>query len=382
VWFAAASGEGADSVIGVRMARGRGVAGWVTEHGQPVIVPDVYTDQRFFPGIDEHSGFTTRSILCVPLQTKGHTIGAIEVMNKGNGTFNQDDQELLQALAAPAATAIENAQLYAEKTKTIERLAQTQSQLVQSAKLAAVGELAAGIAHEINNPLTSILGLTSLLLESPPGTTIDGEARDDLDMVNREAQRARDIVRGLLDFARTGSPKRQAADMNQLIEDAIFLVYTKSVSYKIDLEKSLSELPPLYLDINQVKQIVVNLLNNGVQAMLEDNNQGRPAKLMIATRANPNSQPPTITLTVSDTGPGIAPEHLDKIFDPFFTTKEVGQGTGLGLSISYSIIEQHGGAITVDSTPGQGTSFTVTLPVEPVSDQSQQEDSLWQANEF
>lgn len=382
VWFAAASGKGADSVIGVRMARGRGVAGWVTEHGQPVIVPDVYTDQRFFPGIDEHSGFTTRSILCVPLQTKGHTIGAIEVMNKGDGTFNQDDQELLQALAAPAATAIENAQLYAEKTKTIERLAQTQSQLVQSAKLAAVGELAAGIAHEINNPLTSILGLTSLLLESPPGTTIDGEARDDLDMVNREAQRARDIVRGLLDFARTGSPKRQAADMNQLIEDAIFLVYTKSVSYKIDLEKSLSELPPLYLDINQVKQIVVNLLNNGVQAMLEDNNQGRPAKLMIATRANPNSQPPTITLTVSDTGPGIAPEHLDKIFDPFFTTKEVGQGTGLGLSISYSIIEQHGGAITVDSTPGQGTSFTVTLPVEPVSDQSQQEDSLWQANEF
>ncbi len=382
VWFAAASGKGAHSVIGVRMARGRGVAGWVTEHGQPVIVPDVYTDQRFFPGIDEHSGFTTRSILCVPLQTKGHTIGAIEVMNKGDGIFNQDDQELLQALAAPAATAIENAQLYAEKTKTIERLAQTQSQLVQSAKLAAVGELAAGIAHEINNPLTSILGLTSLLLESPPGTTIDGEARDDLDMVNREAQRARDIVRGLLDFARTGSPKRQAADMNQLIEDAIFLVYTKSVSYKIDLEKSLSELPPLYLDINQVKQIVVNLLNNGVQAMLEDNNQGRPAKLIIATRANPNSQPPTITLTVSDTGPGIAPEHLDKIFDPFFTTKEVGQGTGLGLSISYSIIEQHGGTITVDSTPGQGTSFTVTLPVEPVSDQSQQEDSLWQANEF
>ncbi len=365
VRFAAASGEGADAVIGISMARGQGIAGWVTESGQPVIVPDVYTDHRFFADIDKSSGFTTRSILCVPLQTKGHTIGAIEVMNKKESTFNRDDQELLQALAAPAATAIENARLYQEQTKTIKRLAETQSQLVQSAKLAAVGELAAGIAHEINNPLTSIIGLTSLILDTLPETEPNTEMRTDLTVVNAEAVRASKIVRGLLNFARTDAPKRQRTDFNQLIEAAIFLVYTKSVSYKVELKKLLADLPAVYLDVNQFKQVVVNLLNNAVQAMLEHNNSGNPAVLTVATASNPAAEPPEIVFSISDTGPGIAPEHLPKIFDPFFTTKEVGQGTGLGLSISYGIVEQHGGTIRVESTPGQGTCFTVTLPADP-----------------
>lgn len=380
VWFATASGEGAETVIGVRMGRGQGIAGWVTEHGKPVIVPDVHTDQRFFPDIDKHSGFTTRSIMCVPLTSKGHTIGAIEVMNKKEGTFNQADQELLQALAAPAATAIENAQLYEEKTRTIERLAQTQSQLIQSAKLAAVGELAAGIAHEINNPLTSILGLTSLMLDSPPATTLDGEAREDLEMMHAEAQRARDIVRGLLDFARAGTPRRQIIDFNQLIEEAIFLVYTKSVSYKVELSKQFSDLPNVYWDASQIKQVIVNLLNNAVQAMLDNPEAERPAQLAISTRLNSNSDPPDVICTISDTGPGIAPEHMDKIFDPFFTTKEVGEGTGLGLSISYSIVEQHGGSISVNSVPGQGTTFVVTLPVNTAAESARQEASSWQTN--
>jgi signal transduction histidine kinase len=401
VWFAAASGEGSEAVIGLHMALGQGLAGWVAEKGEPVIVPDVYADTRFFSDMDKNSGFTTRSILCVPLQTKGHTIGAIEVMNKKNGIFDKEDLALLQALAAPAAAAIENAQLYEDQSHAIKRLAETQRQLIQSAKLAGVGELAAGIAHEINNPLTTIIGLASLLLDTSVPTA-EQERHEDLRMINQEARRARDIVRGLLNFARADTPKRQPTDLNQLIEECIFLVYTKSVSYKIELRKLLEPLPEMFLDVNQMKQVIVNLLNNAIQAMHD--NQGRPARLTVTTSLvapsataqaqqgrNGRSQKKrkatlaaagsevaevyqqsqnaaldselTVVCKISDTGQGIKPEHLDKIFDPFFTTKEVGQGTGLGLSISYSIVEKHGGQINVESTPGQGTTFTLIFPV-------------------
>lgn len=361
VWFAAASGEGSEAVLGLRMDLGQGIAGWVAQKGEPIIVPDVYTDDRFFADMDKQSGFTTQSILCVPLQTKGHTIGAIEVMNKKRGTFNKEDLSLLQSLATSAATAIENAQLYQEQIGTIERLAETQSQLIQSAKLAAVGELAAGVAHEINNPLSTIILLTSLLLDPRSETAGPEKQSEDLQMVNQEARRARDIVRSLLDFARADTPKRQPTDFNQLVEEAIFLVHA-GVSQKITLKKNLSPLPEVYLDVNQIKQVIVNLLNNAVQAMLDSHNKA--ARLTITTTLNNSNEhvPPEIVCQISDTGQGIEPDHLDKIFDPFFTTKEVGQGTGLGLSISYSLIEKHGGNISVESTLNKGSTFTLTLP--------------------
>lgn len=371
VWFAAASGEGAADVLGLRMGLGQGIAGWVTAKGEPVIVTDVYADERFFAEVDRQSGFTTKSILCVPLQIKGRAIGALEVMNKRSGSFNKEDLAMLQALAIPAATAIENAQLYEEQARTIKSLAETQHQLVQSAKLAAVGELAAGVAHEINNPLTTIIGLASLLLDVPELGSASAETFEDLQMINHEARRARDIVRSLLDFARADTPKRRPTHFNQLVEEAIFLVYTKSVSQKITLSKSLAELPEIYLDSNQVKQVIVNLLNNAVQIML--NNGERPAVLTVTTSRTSAplngkvkgkaAKQPVVICTISDTGQGINPEHLSKIFDPFFTTKEVGQGTGLGLSISYGIIEKHGGSIEVESKPGEGSTFKVILPV-------------------
>jgi signal transduction histidine kinase len=373
VWFAAASGEGSEAVLGLRMPLGQGLAGWVAAEGEPVIVPNVYTDERFFKEVDKYSGFTTQSILCVPLQTKGRTIGAIEVMNKKQGTFNIEDQKLLQSLALSAATAIENAQLYAKQAETIQRLAETHSQLVQSAKLAAVGELAAGAAHEINNPLTTIINLTNLLLDTSAPTS-EKERHEDLQMIHAEARRTRDIVRNLLDFARADTLRGEPVDFNQLIDDALLLVYTKGVSQKVKLEKHLESLPKILIDINQMKQVIVNLLYNAIQAM-QDNGK-KPAVLTIATHvkhynntASPNllsarkekDTVPIIVCQISDTGHGIAPEHLDKVFDPFFTTKEVGQGTGLGLSISYGIVKKHNGDISVTSTPGHGTTFTLSF---------------------
>jgi signal transduction histidine kinase/uncharacterized protein YigA (DUF484 family) len=356
--FAAASGEGSDFVRGMRLALGQGVVGWVAQQGQPVLVPNVSEDSRFFGDFDKESGFTTRSILCVPLQTKGQTIGAIEALNKESGPFDEEDLKLLTSLAAPAATAIENAQLYEALRQGMRRLEETQAQLVQSAKLAAVGELAAGVAHEINNPLTSIIGFTRLLLED---LRPDHEMRADLETVDREAARARQIVRGLLDFARAGDPVLAPVALNALVDEAVMLACTRSVLAKISLEKNLSPLPPMMLDANQIKQVLVNLLNNAVQAMP---NGGR---LTVTTRLTERKVDEVYrqmaAVYVSDSGLGIASENLGRVFDPFFTTKEVGQGTGLGLSVSYSIVEKHNGRIEVESVPEEGSTFIVLLPI-------------------
>jgi signal transduction histidine kinase len=358
LWFAAASGEGADFVLGKRLAMGHGVAGWVAQHGEPVLVPDVSKDHRFFSDFDRESGFVTRSILCVPLQTKGQTIGAIEALNKRSGPFDQEDLRLLTSLAAPAATAIENARLYEELRRGMHRLEETQTQLVQSARLAAVGELAAGVAHEINNPLTSIIGFTRLLLED---VSPDNQMRHDLETIDREAARARQIVRTLLDFARTDEPVLAPVDLNVLIEEAVILVCTRSVRSKVSLVKDLTSLPPVMLDANQIKQVLVNLLNNAVQAMPDG---GRLAVTTQLVEREIDGVPRRmVAVSVSDSGVGIPPENQERIFDPFFTTKEVGQGTGLGLSVSYSIVEKHNGKIEVESVPGVGSTFVVLLPL-------------------
>jgi two-component system NtrC family sensor kinase len=267
-------------------------------------------------------------------------------------------------MAAPAATAIENAQLYDRLRQGMRKLEETQAQLVQSARLAAVGELAAGVAHEINNPLTSIIGFTRLLLEDLPP---DDPIRTDLETIDREAARTRQIVRALLDFARTSEPVLVPTDLNALVEEAMMLVCTRSVLTKVTLEKNLSPLPPVMLDTNQIKQVLVNLLNNAIQAMP---NGGR---LTIATRLTEQEMNgiyhQMAAIYVNDSGVGIPPENLERIFDPFFTTKEVGQGTGLGLSVSYSIVEKHSGRIEVQSVPDEGSTFTLLLPVSDIERQ-------------
>jgi len=364
LWFAAASGEGSDYVRDMRLAIGQGIAGWVTEHGKPVLVPDVAQDSRFFGDFDRESGFTTHSILCVPLQTKGQTIGAIEVMNKESSPFDREDLRLLSSFAAPAATAIENARLYEELRQGISQLEDTQAQLVQSARLAAVGELAAGVAHEINNPLTSIIGFTRLLLEDLPP---DHKIRNDLGTIDREAARARQIVRGLLDFAHSGTPVLSPANLNDLVEEAVALVYTRSVRTKVSLVKNLVPLPPVMLDANQIKQVLVNLLNNAVQAMSDGGHLTVTTQLTMRNVDGISRQ--MAAICIGDSGVGIPAENMERVFDPFFTTKEVGQGTGLGLSVSYGIVEQHNGRIEIESVVEEGSTFTVLLPADSANQQ-------------
>ena len=226
---------------------------------------------------------------------------------------------------------------------------------MQAAKLVAVGEMAAGIAHELNNPLTTVTGFSELILDETPN---DAPHRADVEMVLHEALRARGVVRRLLDFARQGEQTRSRADINEIVDDVLALtthfVHTSDVKLEVSFKK---DLPWVSVDSNQMKQVFLNLVHNAVQAM--------PAggTLEVKTSSRIKQDREWVVVEVNDTGIGIEPRDMDRIFEPFFTTKGNRGGTGLGLSVTYGIVTDHGGTIEVTSCPGEGSNFTVWLPV-------------------
>jgi C4-dicarboxylate-specific signal transduction histidine kinase len=232
------------------------------------------------------------------------------------------------------------------------QLRETQAQLVQSERLSAIGELVAGVAHELNNPLTSILGYAQLL-ESEPD--LPAEVQRQLAVIVQEADRSRRIVQSLLTFARREPREWSLVDVNAAVEQALALLRHEmtrgGAEAVIHLEP---HLPRVRGDVHELQQVFLNIINNALHAMRGRN----PAQLEITTRQRGGR----VIIEFADTGPGIAPEHLHRVFDPFFTTKKIGEGTGLGLAISYGTVRDHGGTITgVNRTRG-GACFTVELP--------------------
>ncbi|MFA6319139.1 MAG: cache domain-containing protein [Elusimicrobiota bacterium] len=232
--------------------------------------------------------------------------------------------------------------------------AHAQEVLKGTERLATIGRLAAGVAHEINNPLGGILVYTHLLLEDTPA---EDPRRSNLEKIARETERVRRIVRGLLEFARETDTRVEEGDLNDIVLKTLELVHRQILFEKISLVKELApDLPAIPFDTDRIRQVLLNLILNAVESMEE-----RGGVLTVSTRRRPEA--PTVEVVVSDTGCGIAPENFKRLFEPFFTTKPIGKGTGLGLAISYGIVKKHGGAIRVDSTAGRGTTVTVALPV-------------------
>ena len=238
--------------------------------------------------------------------------------------------------------------------------AESELKLLQSEKQASVGRLAAGVAHEINNPLTGVLTFTHMLLRRED---INEEIREDLQTIADATERVRMIVKGLLDFSRQTKIEPEPTDLNTLIEQTIPLVdnqsLVKGVIFCFDPGK---DIPLRTLDRSQIQSVLLNIILNAIDAT----DKGGHINIYTRLSAGPR-QTKTIEVEISDSGCGISPEHLDKLFDPFFTTKEVGKGTGLGLSVSQGIIERHGGTIRVQSTVGQGSIFTICFPLDGVS---------------
>lgn len=238
-----------------------------------------------------------------------------------------------------------------ERTDEIKKI---HAQLFRSEKLASLGKLAAGVAHEINNPLTGILTNSSLLLDDLP---LNDPRREDVDVIVKETIRCREIVKRLLDFARQTKPQKQLVSINEIIENIILLVRNQTSFRNIQVQKNLQEnLPEIMADRDQIQQVFINIIINASEAM------SKGGLLSISTVILPTNN--SMIITFKDNGPGIPESIREKIFDPFFTTKE--QGTGLGLSISYGIIEQHGGDINVESSLDLGTTFTIQLPINSI----------------
>ena len=232
--------------------------------------------------------------------------------------------------------------------KRTAELKTVQAHLIQSEKLASVGKLAAGVAHEINNPLTCVLTNSSLILEDLPP---DDPRREDLQTVVNETLRCRKIVKGLLDFARQTKPQKQVLSINKTAEDVLMLVRNQASFQNIMIKTDLDpELPPVFADADQMRQVVLNIVLNAADAMPQG------GSLRVRSHSNSNH----VELNISDTGSGIPEEIQDRLFEPFFTTKKT--GTGLGLSIAYGILERHHGLLKVESSPGSGTTVTVVLP--------------------
>jgi two-component system NtrC family sensor kinase len=229
-------------------------------------------------------------------------------------------------------------------------------QLLQAEKMAALGQTISGVAHELNNPLATILSWAERLSQKP---TVDLSVRRGLDTILSEAERAARIVRNLLTFARKRQTTRAMVDVNQVVRETLALrSYEQRVTNISVIDALAAGLPQVFADGHQVQQVLLNLIINAEQAMLSAHGRG-----VLVMRTWHDAEQEAVILEINDDGPGIPEQLQPKIFDPFFTTKDVGQGTGLGLTVAYAIVQEHGGRIRLESTPGRGASFYVELPI-------------------
>jgi two-component system NtrC family sensor kinase len=328
-----------------------GIVGYVVQSGEPKLVNSVELDPHFSAAVDEEMGFISRNILCVPLKIRDQVIGAIEVINRLDGTFTQQDLELLQAMAASVAVAVDNANLYSELADFAKELERSQAQLIQAEKMAAIGRLAASIAHEINNPLQAIHNSLHLGLHQGLG---DGKRWEYLSMAQAEVQRLIEIVQRMLDFYRPSRGGTVPTDVNSIVENVLVLARKRLQHGGIRVHTRLGSglsLVPVVSD--QITQVFLNIVINAVEAMPSGGD------LWLETMLSEDGD--WVLAYFRDAGQGMSSEQIANLFEPFYTTKP--DGTGLGLAISYGIVERHGGMIEVSSQPGQGVTFVVRLPV-------------------
>ena len=296
------------------------------------------------------------SSFVVILWSKDRVLGGLSVGSRTLREFSPADVNLLIAVGSQIANAIDRSALYEETRQAYENLRRTQEQLLHSEKMAAVGQLISGVAHELNNPLTAILGYSQLLTASGE---IGPQGIEYSEKLYKQAQRTHRIVQNLLSFARQHKPERAPVRINQVLEDTLALrdydLRMKNIRVHLELAR---DLPVTAADPHQLQQVFLNMVNNAVDAVLEAASDG---DLWVRTGVKGDR----LTVEFTDSGPGV--REPSRVFDPFYTTKPVGKGTGLGLSICYGIITEHGGTISVRNAQPHGASFTIELPFQAVA---------------
>jgi signal transduction histidine kinase len=356
LYFSCARGTGAEKIQGLRLKIGEGIAGYVAQTEKPVMVADVQHDPRFFGLFDHLSGFTTKSMLCVPLRATYRLVGVMELLNKKDGTsFNEEDLDIVTILANQIGVALENARLYQKLQEklvvAVEELKFTQSKLFQSERLAALGKLAQGVAHEVRNPITIIGGMARLLSKKIPAADPGQEL---LKEITAALSRLEMMVKEVESFARLPQPRPVATDILGVIHAACSTLGPQFSSRGVSLEITAPpDLPPIPLDAQLMSRVFRHLLENALEAMPSGGN----LSLRVVLEAQ------CVRITLQDTGTGIEEEILPLVFDPFFSTKP--RGTGMGLTIAHRIILEHKGELCLSSTTGVGTAVDLWLPRWP-----------------
>lgn len=297
-----------------------------------------------FPAASHH----LRSTLIVAGRGRGEVALAYQggdLPPADEGPFLAEERSLLDTVARQIG-------LFVESVEAEQRRTTAETQLRHADRLASIGQLAAGVAHELNEPLANILGFAQLALKAEE---LPGQVRSDLDRIVQASLHGREIIRKLLVFARQKPAAKQRVNLNAIVEEAMFLLEAGCENPGVRFTRDLaSRLPDLEADPVQLRQVVTNLVINAMHAIADR------GEIIVRTRHEPGA----VLLAVEDTGEGMAPEVARHAFEPFFTTKDVGRGTGLGLSVVQGIVLGHGGAIEVDTRPGAGARFTIRLPIE------------------
>jgi signal transduction histidine kinase len=310
------------------------------------------SDRRNTPALMPLESLNMRTYWGFPLIVGDCVIGVLSVFADSANGFDGALHTFLTALSGQAAAAVQNSQLYTKATEQLRQLQAARELLVQNEKLSLIGELVSGVAHELNNPLTTILGYAQMLEEE----TIASPMKEDLHQITQAALRSRTIVRGLLSVVRKHEPRREWVSVNQPIQEVLQLKAYQLHVDNIAVETNLSdELPLTLADPHHLHQVFLNLVNNAHQAMARTHGRGH---LTVTSCRNGNE---AICVEIADDGPGIPAGLQQRIFEPFFTTKR--EGTGLGLSIAQGIVQQHGGSISFESQQGLGSRFRVHLPI-------------------
>lgn len=354
--LAATKGLRDDAVGRARINPGEGITGRAAKQARVVAVSDVTLDSRnkYIPitGEDDY-----RSLLSVPLTFHSELIGVINVQTREPRTFGKDERRLLKTVAHQVSGSIRNARLYESVLAAKSELERTQARLIESEKMAALGRLSATLSHELRNPLAGLKGVSQLLLRKTPG---GDERKEYVNLILAEVGRLGRIVDDLLHFARPREARCEIIDANRLVED-VLLLHSEELSLRgIIVRKRLSKIPPILADPDKFTQVIVNVLLNARDAMPEG------GELLVTSGGIILDGGRGIAaFQFSDTGPGIPEAVLAHVFEPFFTTKPT--GVGLGLAICKSIMEEHGGSISIvpsaDETSRYRTVVSVELPI-------------------
>jgi signal transduction histidine kinase/ActR/RegA family two-component response regulator len=381
--FSVPTGPKKDKLIDIRIPPGEGIAGWVVEHEKPALVPNVKEDARFYPKVDEKSGFETKSMLCVPLKAKTKLIGVLEVINKVDETFfTKEDELLLSMFGYQAAVGIENARLYEELKEQLQEckqaaqaLRKSEEKLTRAKKMEALGLLAGGVAHDLNNVLSGIVSYPELLLLDLPK---ESKLRKPIETIQETGHRATAIVQDLLTVARGIAIAKEPLNLNAMVENFLLSPefeklkrFHPTVTIKTNLDTDLFNISG---SDAHLRKVVMNLVSNAAEAI-----EGS-GDVIISTLNRYVDRPirgyddvnvgEYGVLSVSDGGPGISPDDLERIFEPFYTKKVMGRsGTGLGLAVVWNVVQDLKGYLDVISDEN-GTTFELYFPTtrEEVSD--------------